>query len=111
MNKDRVSVAGPKLMTLDEYDYATHRWGVRPFELPNSDEYLYDIDNISMAMVGAFDAYGSNTFFEEACQPSLSGGYVAEDAECFGVGNCVADSQDRCPGIRYSDRRVQEWPL
>ena len=55
-------------MTLDEYDYATHRWGVRPFELPNSDEYLYDIDNISMAMVGAFDAYGSNTFFEEACQ-------------------------------------------
>lgn len=49
-------------MTLDEYDYATHRWGVRPFELPNSDEYFYDLDNISMAMVGAFDAYGSNTF-------------------------------------------------
>lgn len=67
-------------MTLDEYDYATHRWGVRPFELPNSDEYLYDIDNISMAMVGAFDAYGSNTFFEEACQ------LIANSIQLFKLG-------------------------
>lgn len=67
-------------MTLDEYDYATYRWGVRPFELPNSDEYLYDIDNISMAMVGAFDAYGSNTFFEEACQ------LIANSVQLFKLG-------------------------
>ena len=67
-------------MTLDEYDYAARRWGVRPFEFPNSDEYLYNLDNISMAMVGAFDAYGSNTFFEEACQ------LIANSVQLFKLG-------------------------
>ena len=42
--------------------------------------YLYDIDNISMAMVGAFDAYGSNTFFEEACQ------LIANSVQLFKLG-------------------------
>lgn len=33
-----------------------------------------------MAMVGAFDAYGSNTFFEEACQ------LIANSVQLFKLG-------------------------
>ena len=28
------------------------RWSVRPIHLPDSEEYLYDLENISMATVG-----------------------------------------------------------
>lgn len=44
------------------------RWSVRPIHLPDSEEYLYDLENISMATVGVLSSLESNRFFEEACQ-------------------------------------------
>ena len=44
------------------------RWSVRPIHLPDSEEYLYDLENISMATIGVLDSLESNRFFEEACQ-------------------------------------------
>lgn len=44
------------------------RWSVRPIHLPDSEEYLYDLENISMATVGVLGSLESNRFFEEACQ-------------------------------------------
>ena len=44
------------------------RWSVRPIHLPDSEEYLYDLENISMATIGVLDSLETNRFFEEACQ-------------------------------------------
>lgn len=44
------------------------RWSVRPIHLPDSEEYLYDLENISMATVGVLGSLESNRFFEEASQ-------------------------------------------
>lgn len=55
-------------MNADELSLSDIRWGVRPIHLPDSEEYLCDLENISMATVGIVDSFESNRFFDEACQ-------------------------------------------
>lgn len=55
-------------MNADELSLSDIRWGVKPIHLPDSEEYLYDLENISMATVGVVDSLESNRFFDEACQ-------------------------------------------
>lgn len=35
------------------------RWSVSPIHLPDSEEYLYDLENISMATIGVLDSLES----------------------------------------------------
>lgn len=47
----------------------THdNWYINPIELPNADEYIFDLYNISLANTGFVHAWESNLFFEEASQ-------------------------------------------
>lgn len=64
----------------NDHDFATIRWGIKSFDLPNADVYLYDLENISMAMVATYDALGANIFFEEACQ------LIANSIQIFKLG-------------------------
>lgn len=43
-------------------------WYIKPIELPNADEYLFDLYNISLANTGFVHAWDSNLFFDEAIQ-------------------------------------------
>lgn len=43
-------------------------WNISKLELPDDDQYKYDIDNIYMADIGNLNALHSNQFFQEACQ-------------------------------------------
>ena len=43
-------------------------WYINPIELPNAEEYISDINNISFATTGFIHAWESNLFYEEACQ-------------------------------------------
>lgn len=43
-------------------------WYVKPIELPNAEEYVMDIYNISQANTGFVHAWDANLFFEEASQ-------------------------------------------
>lgn len=43
-------------------------WYVNPIGLPNADDYVMDIYNISQAYTGFIHAWDSNLFFEEATQ-------------------------------------------
>lgn len=45
-----------------------NNWYVNPIELPNADDYVMDIYNISQANTGFIHAWDSNLFFEEATQ-------------------------------------------
>lgn len=47
---------------------AYSNWYVKPLELPNAEEYINDINNISFATTGFIHALESNLFFEEAAQ-------------------------------------------
>lgn len=49
-------------------DFETGRWKVRKFCLPNANEYLLDIENITWAATGLIEEVGVNRFFDEASQ-------------------------------------------
>lgn len=49
-------------------DFETGRWKVRKFCLPNANEYLLDIENITWAATGLIEDVGVNRFFDEASQ-------------------------------------------
>ncbi|MBQ7237584.1 MAG: hypothetical protein IJS20_02210 [Bacteroidales bacterium] len=44
------------------------QWAIKTFDLPNAEEYLQDINNISLATTGFINAWESNLFFDEATQ-------------------------------------------
>lgn len=67
-------------MNVDGLSLSDIRWGVRPIHLPDSEEYLYDLENISMATVGIVDSFESNRFFDEACQ------MIANSIQMFQLG-------------------------
>lgn len=43
-------------------------WHIAPFEFPEGNDYLSDLQNIEMATTGLLNAMEANRFFEEACQ-------------------------------------------
>ena len=47
---------------------AYDNWCIKPIELPNAEEYLYDLYNISHASTGLIHAWDSNFYFKEASQ-------------------------------------------
>ena len=43
-------------------------WQIKTLELPNAERYIQDVSNIELATTDFIHAWGSNLFFDEACQ-------------------------------------------
>lgn len=93
-------------------DFETGVWKIRKFVLPNSSEYLRDINNIRWAETGLINAFGSNRFFDEASQMIANSIYLFQEGFFDAAFYSLRQSIEISIGTLYltaNPKKMNEW--